>query len=103
MATNCFIGTKTKFVYHMFVDYQQFVKDTFSFIKIQFYRASPTRLSAHITVWARVPEHLARSSVRMGGRRSFAADTMVMAGVRTSDVGCVSISLAALQQYQALH
>ena len=35
--------------------------------------------------------HLAWPNVRMGGQRSFAADIMEVAGVRTSDVGCFSM------------
>ena len=56
MATCGSTGTKTKLVYHMFFNYLLFVTGGFSFFKIQFNRASPMRLSAHIAVWPRVPE-----------------------------------------------
>ena len=70
----------------------------FCSLKYQFYRASPK-----CVCWPTLPfglvslRHAAngivRPTVRMGGRRSSAVDaaTVVVAGVRTSDVGCVSM------------
>ena len=65
-------------------------------MQIQF--TEPTqcvRLSAHITIWVRVPEtrckYMVRPTVWMGGPRSSAVDTMVVPEVSTSNVGCLSV------------